>query len=60
MYRVHARSSGVSGGVRCDPLPLVTGDAVQVDTYGKVAAERTGARPEDLDAGTWWWDQMKR
>jgi len=49
--------AGVSGGVRCDPLPLLRSDALKVDSYGRVKAERWGARPEKLDPDAWWWDQ---
>lgn len=48
--------AGVSGGVSVRAKPLVQQDAIQVDQYGLMKAERLAAVPEDLPHHAWWWD----
>jgi hypothetical protein len=46
---------GVSGGVTCDPSPLVRTDAVVAD-YGRLQDTRAVAKPRPASADVWWWD----
>ena len=48
--------AGVSGGVHVAPWPLVTGRAIQVDTYGALNAQRKNSTAVDLPLDAWWWD----
>jgi hypothetical protein len=48
--------AGVSGGVSVDAKPLVSQDAIQIDQYGLMKAERITGVPKDLPHGAWWWD----
>jgi hypothetical protein len=47
---------GVSGGVSVDTQPLVRSDAIKIDRYGLLRAERSGAIPPALPRTAWWWD----
>jgi hypothetical protein len=49
---------GVSGGVEIDTSALVKTDAVRVDDYGRMEADRAAAAPppSDLPSNAWWWD----
>ena len=47
--------AGVSGGVSIDPSAMVTHDALESDTYGRLDAERDEV-PEGLGGDVWWWD----
>lgn len=55
---VHGRHiiAGVSGGVRVDPWPLVKAAAVEVDSYGGLAAQRKNPKLDELPIEDWWWD----
>ena len=53
--RVHT-ITGVSGGVRINPAPLVARDAIELDRYGKLAGRRNDAAARDVPRNTWWWD----
>jgi hypothetical protein len=46
---------GVSGGVSCDPSPLVRPDAIGAD-YGRLQETRTLAKPKAASPEVWWWD----
>ncbi len=46
---------GVSGGVSCDPSPLVKPAAMQAD-YGVLRDQRAAAKPKANLANIWWWD----
>ena len=46
---------GVSGGVSCDPSPLVRADAIGLD-YGRLQDTRTFAKPKAASPEVWWWD----
>lgn len=46
---------GVSGGVSCDPSPLVRSDAIGLD-YGRLQDTRTFAKPKAASPEVWWWD----
>jgi len=48
--------AGVSGGVSVSAKPLVQQDAIEIDQYGLMKAERLAAVPEDLPHSAWWWD----
>lgn len=50
--------AGVSGGVVVDTGALVKTDAVRVDEYGLMEADRASAAPPraDLPRDAWWWD----
>jgi hypothetical protein len=48
--------AGVSGGVRIDPWQFVRGEAVKLDTYGRLKADRSAAKPRELARDAWWWD----
>jgi hypothetical protein len=47
---------GVSGGVSADTRPLARMDAMDVDEYGLLQAERAGSAPPRLLSDAWWWD----
>lgn len=47
--------AGVSGGVSVDTGALVKPDAVSVDTYGRMDADRISAAPASA-SDAWWWD----
>jgi hypothetical protein len=46
---------GVSGGVSCDPTPLVKSDAIRTD-YGRLQDTRTFSKPKPNSPEVWWWD----
>lgn len=46
---------GVSGGVTCDPSPLIRSDAIDTD-YGRLQETRTSAKPKASAPEIWWWD----
>jgi len=46
---------GVSGGVSCDPSPLVRPDAIGAD-YGRLQETRALAKPKAASPEVWWWD----
>lgn len=48
--------AGVSGGVSVSAKPLVQQDAIQIDQYGLMKAERVAGVPKDLPQSAWWWD----
>lgn len=48
--------AGVSGGVRVDPSPLVSLEAIKTEPYGPMARELSDAAPRELPAEAWWWD----
>ena len=48
--------AGVSGGVRVDPGPLASRDAVQTADAGEMAEYRKTSAPTDLPRHAWWWD----
>jgi hypothetical protein len=47
---------GISGGVAVNPAMYVASDKIEVDSYGKLAAERTRAAAKELALEAWWWD----
>jgi len=47
---------GISGGVAVNPGRYTTPDTIEVDSYGKLKAERTRAAAKDLALEAWWWD----
>ena len=48
---------GVSGGVRVDPWQTVAKRAIEIDSYGKLKAERAvGSAKRGLESDRWWWD----
>jgi hypothetical protein len=47
---------GVSGGVLAEPAKYVTAAAMQIDTYGKLQAQRNNSAAGDLPLEAWWWD----
>jgi hypothetical protein len=47
---------GVSGGVHVELGPLVRHDAIEVDAYGKLDAQRKNAALDELPVTAWWWD----
>ncbi|MEX2139244.1 MAG: DUF1598 domain-containing protein [Pirellulales bacterium] len=47
---------GISGGVAVNPATYVASDKIEVDSYGKLAAERTQAAAKELPLEAWWWD----
>ena len=53
--RVHVLA-GVSGGVRIDPWQIIGRKSIKTDTYGRIEADRTMARPAHLSRDRWWWD----
>jgi hypothetical protein len=42
--------------VTVDARELAAAQAVQTDTYGLLKSERSGAAPQNLPRGAWWWD----
>lgn len=48
--------AGVSGGVSANPAPLVERDAIEIDKYGLLEAERAGSTARDVPKQRWWWD----
>jgi hypothetical protein len=46
---------GVSGGVSCDPSPLVRPDAIGAD-YGRLRETRDLAKAKSASPEVWWWD----
>lgn len=48
--------AGVSGGVRVDPLPLVSAGAMVGRPNEALGASRAAALPETLPRALWWWD----
>jgi hypothetical protein len=48
--------AAVSGGVTVEPTPLVSREAIKVDTYGTLSAERGNSKPKELPRKAWWWD----
>jgi hypothetical protein len=48
--------AAVSGGVTVDARQLAATKAVKTDTYGLLKTERSGAAPQNLPRGAWWWD----
>jgi hypothetical protein len=48
--------AAVSGGVTVEPRELAATKAVKTDTYGLLKTERSGAAPQNLPRGAWWWD----
>ena len=48
--------AGLSGSVRIDPAPLLAGDTLQIDRYGKLSADHAAAAPKDDSPDAWWWD----
>lgn len=48
--------AAVSGGVTVDARELAATQAVKTDTYGLLKTERSGAAPQNLPRGAWWWD----
>ncbi|NQT16949.1 MAG: hypothetical protein HQ582_29600, partial [Planctomycetes bacterium] len=48
--------AGVSGGVRVDPSPLVSLEAIKTEPYGPMARKLSDAAPRELPAEAWWWD----
>jgi len=48
--------SGVSGGVRVDPAPLVTRGAMEIDRYGGLEDRCSSAAAKGPSVGAWWWD----
>ncbi len=48
--------AAVSGGVTVEPTALVKREAMKVDTYGTLQAERGNAKPKELPRTAWWWD----
>jgi hypothetical protein len=58
-HRVVNRSqivAAVSGGVSIHPAPLVKSTALEVDRYGRLAADRVGSKQPKADPDAWWWD----
>ena len=53
--RIHI-IAGVSGGVSADIAPLVAGDAIKIDKYGKLVAEQKAAVAQKQPRDRWWWD----
>lgn len=47
---------GVSGGVHVLPTTYTRTDAIKVDTYGAVDAQRRNSTKVELPLGAWWWD----
>lgn len=49
--------AGVSGGVSFDPTTMLTDDAMKVDDYGLMKADRAASVvPKDIKHHDWWWD----
>ncbi|HEX5102468.1 MAG TPA: DUF1598 domain-containing protein [Pirellulaceae bacterium] len=48
--------AAVSGGVTVDARELAARQAVKTDGYGLLKTERSGAAPQNLPRGAWWWD----
>ncbi len=46
---------GVSGGVTCDPSPLIRSDAIDID-YGRLQETRSFSKPKSSAPEIWWWD----
>jgi len=46
---------GISGGVSCDPTPLVKRDAIGAD-YGRLQDTHAFAKPKSNSPEVWWWD----
>jgi hypothetical protein len=47
---------GVSGGVAVDAAKYVKPEAIEIDAYGKLAAERARAAAKERTLEAWWWD----
>jgi hypothetical protein len=47
---------GISGGVAVNPAIYVASGKIEVDSYGKLAAERMRAAAKELPLEAWWWD----
>jgi hypothetical protein len=47
---------GVSGGVRIDPAKFVQPEAIEIDRYGLLEANRHSAQPRPMPREHWWWD----
>ena len=48
--------AGASGGVRVDPSPLVSSDAIETEGNGPLADSHHAATPKELQPDAWWWD----
>jgi len=48
--------AGVSGGVACNPAPLVAKGAIEIESYEAVGSQRLGVAPKNLPLEAWWWD----
>jgi uncharacterized protein DUF1598 len=48
--------AAISGGVRVDARSVATPGAIKADTDGRMANDRSGAQPQQLQRRTWWWD----
>ena len=58
-HRVVNRSrvvAAVSGGVSVDPARYVKKSSVEIDRYGRLAADRAACQPATSDPDAWWWD----
>ncbi len=55
IHRVYVLA-GVSGGVACNPRPLVRPDAIQRDLTGQLGYHHALALPKPLPPDAWWWD----
>jgi hypothetical protein len=58
-YRIVNRQTfvaGVSGGVRVEPASLVRRQAIEVEQYPRLQADRPAAGPKLPANGRWWWD----
>jgi len=48
--------AGASGGVRVDPTPLVTSDAIETEGSGPLGDSHHAAAPGEMPPEAWWWD----
>ncbi|MGA2066749.1 MAG: DUF1598 domain-containing protein [Thermoguttaceae bacterium] len=48
--------AGVSGGVKVEPAGLVRRQAIEVENYPRLQADRPAAAPKPAAADRWWWD----
>jgi hypothetical protein len=58
-HRVVDRSrviAAVSGGVSVDPSRNVNKSAIEIDRYGRLAADHAACKPTERDPEAWWWD----
>jgi hypothetical protein len=48
--------AGVSGGVLCQPLALVSSQAIKLESSASLGQQKSAAGPKQLPLDAWWWD----